>query len=48
MTDIKEQNEEWTLIIVYAPNEDDTEENKTQFYDCLPRTFETTDRKVFC
>jgi hypothetical protein len=42
-----EENEEWTFIIVYAPNEDDTEENKTHFYDWLQRIFETTDRKVF-
>jgi HKD family nuclease len=44
---IEEVNEEWALSIVYVPNEDDIEENKTQFYKCLQRTFETTDRKVF-
>jgi exonuclease III len=45
--DIKEENEEWTLLIVYALNEDDTEENKTQFYECLQRTYETIGREVF-
>jgi hypothetical protein len=37
---IKEENED-------ALNEDDTEENRTQFYECLQRTFETVDRQVF-
>jgi hypothetical protein len=45
--DIKEENKEWTILIVQSLNEDDIEENKTQFYDCLQRTFETIDRKVF-
>jgi hypothetical protein len=45
--DIKEENKEWTLLIVHTPNVDDIEENKTQFYDCLKITFETINRKVF-
>ena len=44
--DIDEGKEKWTLVIVYAPNEDDTAENKTQFYETLQRSIEEQERDI--
>lgn len=44
--EIDEEGEQWTMVVVYAPNDNDTMENKAQFYEQLQRTIEDIDRDI--
>ena len=44
--EIDEGKGKWALVIVYAPNEDDTAENKSRFYETLQRIIEEQERDI--